>query len=229
MHPFHFVVVDHDPHSRSMIVDCLITEGARVTPVSTRDEALSLLNQGEVDALFVAIDSGAPSDFAWLRLMRQRWPNVAVVVIAQQAFIEALLETLRLGATDFLSKPLTAKAISQAVGRVCHQFRQLRGRCHSAPTLGTSAHRGALPKNTVASHQAEPDQRENAAAGAITIVLEGDLKTMQRRIIAEAIKQCQGNKAAAARLLGLHRRTLYRMLQARARCSERIAVAPIHD
>ena len=39
------------------------------------------------------------------------------------------------------------------------------------------------------------------------------LKRMERSIIDEVIERCRGNEAAAARALGMHRRTLYRLLE----------------
>ncbi len=47
----------------------------------------------------------------------------------------------------------------------------------------------------------------------IAVPLVGGLKEMERAIIEAVIERCRGNKAAAARALRLHRRTLYRMLQ----------------
>ncbi|MFH1265979.1 MAG: sigma 54-interacting transcriptional regulator, partial [Planctomycetota bacterium] len=47
----------------------------------------------------------------------------------------------------------------------------------------------------------------------ITVALEGDFKNIQRQIIREVIHRCSGNKAAAARSLGLHRKTVYRLLE----------------
>jgi DNA-binding NtrC family response regulator len=44
------------------------------------------------------------------------------------------------------------------------------------------------------------------------VSLAGDLRRIQRSIIDEVIQRNGGNKAAAARVLGLHRRTLYRIL-----------------
>ena len=46
----------------------------------------------------------------------------------------------------------------------------------------------------------------------ISVPLAGNLYEMERFIIQEVIFRCRGNKAAAARTLGLHRRTLYRIL-----------------
>jgi len=44
------------------------------------------------------------------------------------------------------------------------------------------------------------------------VPLVGDLHQIERCIVDEVIQRCGGNKAAAARVLGLHRRTLYRIL-----------------
>ena len=52
----------------------------------------------------------------------------------------------------------------------------------------------------------------SAAPEMISVPLAGNLRTMEQHVIREVVRRCQGNKAAAARQLGLHRRTLYRML-----------------
>jgi len=45
-----------------------------------------------------------------------------------------------------------------------------------------------------------------------SVPIDGTLKNIELQIIKEAIKKFNGNKAAAARSLGLHRKTLYRLL-----------------
>ncbi len=52
-----------------------------------------------------------------------------------------------------------------------------------------------------------------SAAERISVPLTGGIKQMQRYIVEEVVRRRHGNKAAAARLLGLHRRTLYRLLE----------------
>jgi DNA-binding NtrC family response regulator len=55
--------------------------------------------------------------------------------------------------------------------------------------------------------------RPRGECDTISVPLAGGLKEIERSIIAAVIERCRGNKAAAARVLGMHRRTLYRILQ----------------
>lgn len=53
----------------------------------------------------------------------------------------------------------------------------------------------------------------HAESETLSVPLAGGLKEIERHLIREAVRRCRGNKAAAARSLGLHRRTLYRLLE----------------
>ena len=53
-------------------------------------------------------------------------------------------------------------------------------------------------------------------AETISVPLIGGLKEIERAVVVAMIERCKGNKAAAARVLGLHRREVYRILQRRA-------------
>jgi DNA-binding NtrC family response regulator len=47
----------------------------------------------------------------------------------------------------------------------------------------------------------------------ITVPLSGNLRSIEGHVVREIVRRHGGNKAAAARALGMHRRTLYRILQ----------------
>jgi len=47
----------------------------------------------------------------------------------------------------------------------------------------------------------------------ISVPLRGNLREIERNIICQVIERHFGNKAAAARSLGMHRRTIYRLLE----------------
>ncbi len=81
---------------------------------------------------------------------------------------------------------------------------------------GVVTHAVALSDGTRIGEAAialSPHKPDVHGAETTSVLLSGNLQEIERRIIAEMIERCGGNKAAAARALGLHRRTLYRMLE----------------
>jgi DNA-binding NtrC family response regulator len=61
-----------------------------------------------------------------------------------------------------------------------------------------------------------PHKTHRRSADSISVPLVGNLKESIHAVIEAVIERCRGNKAAAARALGLHRRTLYRILRGEA-------------
>ena len=57
--------------------------------------------------------------------------------------------------------------------------------------------------------------------------LVGGLKDIERAVVTTVIERCRGNKAEAARVLGLHRRELYRILQRKAPAKEDAMPLPL--
>ena len=58
-----------------------------------------------------------------------------------------------------------------------------------------------------------PRRTKGQSTDTIAVPATGSLREIEQQVLAEVIQRCGGNKAAAARALGLHRRTLYRMLE----------------
>ena len=85
---------------------------------------------------------------------------------------------------------------------------------------------------TIAESLSEVGQRDLSAT--ISVPLAGGLKEIERSIVEAVVERCRGNKAAAARMLRVHRRTLYRMLQDETPASKAaspltLAMNPIAD
>ena len=110
-----------------------------------------------------------------------------------------------------------------AVDRVRHHFSQDAWRCllsHNWP--GNLPELSAAVARAVALADGEEIRKEAVArivhlakkpdSEMTPIPLAGTLREIERRVVEEVIQRCRGNKAAAARSLGLHRKTLYRIL-----------------
>lgn len=57
------------------------------------------------------------------------------------------------------------------------------------------------------------DDANGVATGASFVHVDDDLESLNRRFVQETLVRAKGNKAEAARLLGIHRRSLYRLLE----------------
>ncbi|MFO1021857.1 MAG: helix-turn-helix domain-containing protein [Planctomycetales bacterium] len=65
----------------------------------------------------------------------------------------------------------------------------------------------------ISAGTAEPEARSDSS------VEESQLEKIERDHIVDVLNRCQGNKAQAARMLGIHRRKLYRLI-------DRLGLAP---
>ncbi len=54
-------------------------------------------------------------------------------------------------------------------------------------------------------------KRAGRNGDTISVPFAGNLREIERNIVEEVVRRCCGNKAAAARALGMHRKTLYRL------------------
>ena len=88
------------------------------------------------------------------------------------------------------------------------------------PELVSTIHRAvALSRNKEIGDAAmiySPRKAAGQNAAMMSVPLSGNLQQIEQYIIVQMIQRCGGNKTAAARALGLHRRTLYRMLEEEA-------------
>jgi DNA-binding NtrC family response regulator len=76
-----------------------------------------------------------------------------------------------------------------------------------AVVFGSGAEITAAELGEMSPARTAPD-----AIDTITIPYAGDMRVIERSIVSEIITRFKGNKSAAARALGLHRKTLYRIL-----------------
>ena len=126
------LLVDDDERLRTAAGKVLATDGYRVVGAASGQEALEKLK--EVAVALVVSDLRLPDldGIALLKQARELRPEVEVVMITGHASIETAVEAMRLGAYDFIEKPLDSSALLKTVGkalekqRLTNENRQLR-------------------------------------------------------------------------------------------------------
>jgi len=117
------LLVDDEAGIRSSLTRVLADEGYQVEAVGTGEKALERLK--EVDIHLVLLDVWLPKKdgLEVLQEIRERGDLVPVVVISGHANIDMAVRATRLGAFDFIEKPLSIEKVTLAVRNALKQRR----------------------------------------------------------------------------------------------------------
>lgn len=105
----HALVVDDDPHVRQSLREILEHDGYRTLEAADGKVALELLEDRPVDLVLLDLELPRISGLAVLRHMADHHREVAVVIVSGKGSIPTAVDSIKLGAFDFLEKPLDAR------------------------------------------------------------------------------------------------------------------------
>ncbi|MFV0445634.1 MAG: sigma-54-dependent transcriptional regulator [Planctomycetaceae bacterium] len=183
---FAVLIVDDEPNIRSGLAQGLAKDVDHVETASDADEALEKFRQ-ESYPLVIA-DVRLPSAMNGLELveaMLRSRPQTTAIVITAHGSVETAVEAMRLGAFDFIMKPIDLKLIREQVrkAREHHRLRmenrELRDRLANAGELSNIIGRcGAM--------QAVLQQVRQVATTDATVLIQGESGT-GKELIAHAL------------------------------------------
>lgn len=101
------LVVDDEPNILSSVRRALELEGYRTHIAGSSSAALERMAQTEFDLVLLDISMPGMTGMELLPLLRQDYPDTAVVMMSGHATVETAVAATKLGAYDFLEKPLS--------------------------------------------------------------------------------------------------------------------------
>jgi two-component system, NtrC family, nitrogen regulation response regulator NtrX len=119
----HILIVDDEPAIQSALRGVLEDEGYRVTAVGSGTEALTQLTEEVPDLAFLDIWMPGKDGLDTLAEMKRLRPEVTVVIISGHGTIETAVKATRLGAYDFIEKPLSLEKTLLTVSRALEHAR----------------------------------------------------------------------------------------------------------
>jgi DNA-binding NtrC family response regulator len=118
-------IVDDDESTCDALSALLTRQGFRVSTFTMPQDALELLDSDcEVDAVITDVGMVGMSGFALCERIVGMRPNLPVLMLTGQGSLEAAVSAIRVGAYDFLTKPVDAKMLALSLARAV-QFRRL--------------------------------------------------------------------------------------------------------
>ena len=134
---FRVLVIDDDPGIREYLQALASRHGYRVFAAADGEEALERLEKTQPD--IITLDAILPGmdGLETLRRLKQRVPEVPVIMLSGHGQARTIVEAMRLGASDFLRKPFEVEELELAFKKALenHALKEevvhLRGRVRS--------------------------------------------------------------------------------------------------
>src|SRR5882672_3024746 len=119
----HILIVDDEPAIRSTLRDVLEDEGYRVSAVGNGADALRFFADELPELTFLDIWMDRMDGLETLAEIKRARPGAVVVIISGHGTIETAVKATRLGAYDFVEKPLSLEKILMTVSRALEHAR----------------------------------------------------------------------------------------------------------
>jgi len=165
------LVVDDDDVFRNRLVKAIQARGIEAAGAAGGVEALRVAAEIRPTRAVVDLRMPGESGLEVLKRLLERFPDVDVVILTGYGSIATAKDAIRLGAVDYLTKPVDTDQILASF---------------DSPPGG---------RGTDSDPRSAPS-----------------LARMEWEHIQRVLNDCQGNVSQAARVLGLHRRSLQRKL-----------------
>ncbi len=106
------MIVDDDYASSLLITKILEKDNYQIVSCRSGIEALELLKEQSVDLLISDLKMENMDGIELLQKARAVDPNIAVIILTGHASIQTAIDSLRLGAVDYLTKPINNEELS---------------------------------------------------------------------------------------------------------------------
>jgi len=139
--PFRVLVIDDDPGVRDYMEALVSRQGYRVFLAADAEQALGGLDDSRPDIVTLDVVLPGMDGLETLRRLKQRAPDVPVVMLSGHGQARNIVEAMRLGASDFLRKPFEVEELELAFQKALEkralkqEVERLRGRARSETEL----------------------------------------------------------------------------------------------
>ncbi len=117
------MVVDDDESLRRVTVVQLEQEGYSVTAAADGEAALRILDHEPLDLILTDLKMPGLTGVDLLRRIREGHPEVVVILITAFGSVETAVEAMKLGAYDYITKPVNPDALRLIVSRALEHVR----------------------------------------------------------------------------------------------------------
>ncbi len=115
------LVVDDEENTRICLIKLLSQDGYIVESAADGIEALGHLGSNETDLVITDINMPGMNGLVFLRELKKYYPNIKVIMITAYGGVGSYLESMNLGAYEYLNKPVKVNELKAIIGDIFNQ------------------------------------------------------------------------------------------------------------
>ena len=115
MDKLNILIVEDGRSQREMLKDFLVSEGHRVTEAEDGKTAIREVQGGHFDVLLLDFKMPGMNGIEVLEKIKQINPKISVIMMTAHGTIETAVDAMKLGAVDYITKPLDYQKLNNAV------------------------------------------------------------------------------------------------------------------
>ncbi len=110
--------IDDDVDYLTLLAMALRMPEVTTLTAASAEEALHIVRSGPIDLILTDIQMPGPSGFEFIRTVRAEGITAPILVLTAQGSIQGAVEALKLGARDYLTKPIDPERLRRTVAEL---------------------------------------------------------------------------------------------------------------
>jgi len=115
------LLVDDEEQFLDALSSRLETRGYRVDTVTTGKDAVDLIEGKTFDAIVLDLAMPGIDGLETLRRIKEKRPDLEIIMLTGHATVKSGIEAMKMGAEDYLEKPVDLKALLEKIGEAKHK------------------------------------------------------------------------------------------------------------
>jgi DNA-binding response OmpR family regulator len=238
MNDARILIVDDEEGIRLTLTQILALDGYAVETAADGQEALERLAVATYDLVLLDLWMTPVDGLEVLQTLRAQDPTAAVIILTGQGTLDSALGALRLGAFDYLLKPVSLPAVRQRVSEALQHRRVLRQQQHLSDQIATlretlqtlEVEAPPSPANrllrsgplTIDRHHRRatigrrPLDVTSTEFDLLVCLVEASPKPLAPRLLVQTVLACDSSEAEASEMIKTHIYHLRRKIEPEA-------------
>ena len=109
------LLVDDEQDFIETLAERMENRGMEVSATTSASEALKKATENVFDAIILDLQMPEMDGLEVLRILKEKQPDIQVILLTGHATLEKGIEAIKLGAMDFIEKPVDLKVLSDKI------------------------------------------------------------------------------------------------------------------